>query len=121
MLFICHSLGGIILKQALCIANEQLYRYEVLVNSVLGIIFLGTPHVASSQAETWDKSSAILKLAGKKAAKTPAARVAEESIICANIAKRFEGVYLRTPNLSVYEEPKSRSGLGRLSGSAKVV
>src|SRR5437762_3238946 len=44
ILFVCHSLGGIILKQALCIANEQLHRYELLVNLVSGIIFLSTPH-----------------------------------------------------------------------------
>ncbi len=121
MLCVCHSLGGTILKQALCIANEQLYRYEALVNSVSGVIFLGTPHLGSNQEETWDRISMILKLASKKAAKPPAGRVAEESVIYPNLSKRFEGIYFRTPILSVYERAETRVSKGPFSRNAHVV
>ena len=121
MLCVCHSLGGSILKQALCIANEQLYRHEPLVNSMSGIIFLGTPHLGSNEAETSDRISMILKLASKKAAKPPAGRVAEERAIYPNLSKRFEGIYFRTPILSVYERVETRVSKGPFSRNTHVV
>jgi len=43
VIFVCHSLGGIVLKKALIIAHER-SRYESILKSVKGIIFMGTPH-----------------------------------------------------------------------------
>ena len=121
MLCICHSLGGTILKQALCIANEQLYRYEPFVNSMSGIVFLGTPHLGSNQAETLDRICMILKLASKKPPKPLAGRVAEENAIYPNLSKRFEGLYFRTPILSVYEKVETRISKGPFSRNTHVV
>lgn len=50
----------------------------------------------------------ILKLAGKKPAKPLAGRVAEQNAIYPNLSKRFEGIYFRTPVLSVYEKVETR-------------
>lgn len=59
MLLICHSLGGI--KQAFCIVNEQLHRYEYLVNQVAGIIFISTPHLGSGRASILETALFMLR------------------------------------------------------------
>ncbi|KAI9460337.1 hypothetical protein F5148DRAFT_259058 [Russula earlei] len=50
IIFVCHSLGGLVLKQALIfIRNES--EYLVLRDVALGAIFLGTPHRGSPHAD----------------------------------------------------------------------
>ncbi|KAK0723425.1 hypothetical protein B0T26DRAFT_260557 [Lasiosphaeria miniovina] len=44
IIFICHSLGGIVFKQALIVAHEKEMRYRTIGDSVTGVVFLGTPH-----------------------------------------------------------------------------
>lgn len=44
IVIVCHSLGGIVVKQALCVANKQFPRYGSIVNAIAGVIFLSTPH-----------------------------------------------------------------------------
>ncbi|KAL7267085.1 hypothetical protein RUND412_010342 [Rhizina undulata] len=46
IIFICHSLGGIVIKKALILAYAA-KEYADLRNSVYGIIFMGTPHQGS--------------------------------------------------------------------------
>ncbi|KAA8905846.1 hypothetical protein FN846DRAFT_731060 [Sphaerosporella brunnea] len=46
--FICHCLGGIVVKKALIVAHERSGHYDALLNSVKGILFLGTPHQGAS-------------------------------------------------------------------------
>lgn len=108
MLCVCHSLGGLVLKQALCIANEQLYRHESLVNSVSGIIFLSTPHLASNQKETVERMSMILQLTDKRYGRAAARASNDNGALLSNLSKRFEGIYFRTPILSVYEVKETR-------------
>ncbi|OIW34693.1 hypothetical protein CONLIGDRAFT_658495 [Coniochaeta ligniaria NRRL 30616] len=50
LIFICHSLGGIVCKQALVLAHEDDMFYGKLLSSVTGIVFMGTPHKGSSVA-----------------------------------------------------------------------
>ncbi|KAE9372043.1 hypothetical protein N431DRAFT_482911 [Stipitochalara longipes BDJ] len=49
LIFIGHSLGGLVIKQALVIAEQEM-PYKKIYNSTLGIIFFGTPHQGSSLA-----------------------------------------------------------------------
>ncbi|PVH74731.1 hypothetical protein DL98DRAFT_658590 [Cadophora sp. DSE1049] len=50
MIFICHSLGGIVLKKALIIANEKADRYSSISRDTFGVMFMGTPHRGSDVA-----------------------------------------------------------------------
>ncbi|KAH7161817.1 hypothetical protein EDB81DRAFT_610202, partial [Dactylonectria macrodidyma] len=50
LLFICHSLGGVIVKRALAIAHERSRRYSSITRDTFGIMFLGTPHRGSDTA-----------------------------------------------------------------------
>ncbi|KAE8150033.1 tetratricopeptide repeat domain-containing protein [Aspergillus avenaceus] len=101
---VCHSLGGLILKQALCIANEQIYHYGSFINSLAGIIFLGTPHAAANDLETFLKYQAILKGTAKKSIDHMLSR----------LTARFEGMYIRTPMLSITESKETRIRRGRI-------
>ena len=107
MLFVCHSLGGIVLKQAFCIANEQLYNYEHLISQVSGIIFLGTPHRMTNQEATLERVMKVLKATTKLSPKLSVDRSREESEILFDIFIRFEGLHLRAPILSAYETKES--------------
>ena len=91
------------LKQAFCIANEQLYRYEHLINLVSGIIFLGTPHLMVKQEDTWDRVMKILKVTKKITPRIAGERLFEESTMLIDIFIRFEGLHLRAPILSAFE------------------
>ncbi|CAI4213869.1 unnamed protein product [Parascedosporium putredinis] len=51
IIFIAHSLGGIIVKQALLSAKTEL-RYQSIQQNTLGIIFFGTPHRGSDKANS---------------------------------------------------------------------
>ena len=49
LIFIAHSLGGIIVKQALVWAHRE-PRYQSIKDHTLGIVFFGTPHRGSGKA-----------------------------------------------------------------------
>lgn len=49
IIFICHSLGGIVVKKAIIKAHER-DRYHDLLQSIHGVMFFGTPHRGSSLA-----------------------------------------------------------------------
>lgn len=50
MFFICHSLGGILFKKCLLMANERKELYGSIVQSIRGVAFFGTPHRGSGSA-----------------------------------------------------------------------
>ncbi|KAK0127616.1 hypothetical protein ONS96_007142 [Cadophora gregata f. sp. sojae] len=59
IIFICHRLGVMLLKKALCAAR----RSSNVVNEVTaGIIFLGTPHLQLVDDSRWDNWKWILKI-----------------------------------------------------------
>ena len=58
IIFVCHSLGGLVIKQALRAADGRRgYDEEArtLVDQVKGIVFLATPHTGSVHATLLDK------------------------------------------------------------------
>jgi triacylglycerol esterase/lipase EstA (alpha/beta hydrolase family) len=60
VIFICHSLGGIVFKKAIVRAHELTQTYGDIVNSTKGVIFLGVPHTGSAHA-SWASALSILK------------------------------------------------------------
>ncbi|KAI0505753.1 hypothetical protein F5B22DRAFT_496094 [Xylaria bambusicola] len=62
MLFVCHSLGGIVFKQA-CNRAYQKDCYNRLLVAVAGVAFFGTPHRGSSIASLGTVLSRVLKAA----------------------------------------------------------
>jgi len=113
MIFVCHSLGGLILKQALCIANEQLYRYEHLVNATSGIIFMSTPHFGPDQPDPHDKVMSILKATSKVQIKPTEILMSTEVAVLTDLSLRFDAVRILTPILSMFETQETRLKEGR--------
>ncbi|KAJ9617244.1 hypothetical protein H2200_000965 [Cladophialophora chaetospira] len=52
LIFIAHSLGGIVVKKALILSHQDKHIYGEILKATVGIIFLATPHRGSSIA-TW--------------------------------------------------------------------
>ncbi|KAI9824247.1 MAG: hypothetical protein M1832_002054 [Thelocarpon impressellum] len=55
IIFVAHSLGGLVVKDALCMANNEHFRQHnrrgaAIGASTVGIIFAGTPHRGSNRA-----------------------------------------------------------------------
>ena len=50
LLFVCHSLGGLVVKRAMIEASPAKARHVDIFNSACGIVFLATPHRGSSKA-----------------------------------------------------------------------
>jgi hypothetical protein len=55
IVFICHSLGGIILKTVLVKANEQRTHYQFIFEHPKAVIFMATPHLGSDMATFFDR------------------------------------------------------------------
>ncbi|CVL12428.1 uncharacterized protein FPRN_03634 [Fusarium proliferatum] len=53
LIFICHSLGGLVFKQAVIHAHEQNHHYSSILDNILGVLFFATPHRGSDLA-FWD-------------------------------------------------------------------
>ncbi|KAI1741319.1 hypothetical protein F4680DRAFT_447227 [Xylaria scruposa] len=62
VLFICHSLGGIVFKQACNIAYDKI-RYQGIFKAITGVAFFGTPHRGSNMASLGNVLGAVLKAA----------------------------------------------------------
>ncbi|KAH6950982.1 hypothetical protein DER45DRAFT_599493 [Fusarium avenaceum] len=50
IIFICHSMGGLIVKKALILAHDRQQIYNTIAESKVGIVFLATPHQGSGLA-----------------------------------------------------------------------
>ncbi|KAI0188050.1 hypothetical protein EV127DRAFT_435338 [Xylaria flabelliformis] len=65
IIFVCHSLGGIVCKQALVFAHLDNREYGSLLRSVIGITFLGTPHRGSEIANLGKTIGTIINICSK--------------------------------------------------------
>ncbi|KAJ5129351.1 uncharacterized protein N7515_005390 [Penicillium bovifimosum] len=111
ILLVCHSLGGVAVKQALCVAHNQFLRYGSTVNAVAGVIFLGTPHRYGDKATSFVRFRDLFETTTSKSLKIPNASMEHEGAILLDLASRFEMVTNNTPILSAYELRESKTSL----------
>ncbi|WKT50437.1 Ankyrin repeat [Fusarium oxysporum f. sp. vasinfectum] len=64
IIFICHSMGGLIVKKALIFAHDRQQIYNTIAESKVGIIFLATPHRGSGLAAPGQLASKLLRACG---------------------------------------------------------
>ncbi|KAK0102667.1 hypothetical protein ONS95_006270 [Cadophora gregata] len=121
LIFICHSLGGIILKQALSVANQQSRKYVGVLNLISGIMFLGTPHRLDDEKQLGEKLLLLLKSLPNDISKQTLSRLEGDALILANAADRFKDVNLRVDIASVGEKKKSKVRHGRFGRKGVVV
>ncbi|EFY99702.1 hypothetical protein X797_001103 [Metarhizium robertsii] len=115
IIWVCHSLGGILVKRALLYSNDlRMTRhqdYRSIYVSTFGLVFLGTPHVGSDAA-TWG-----LMLQGMADAIMPRKLFESESVLLktlkkdnetlANINNHFLDIYQRFRIHMVHENHKT--------------
>ncbi|KAK7988456.1 hypothetical protein PG989_008771 [Apiospora arundinis] len=115
IIWVCHSLGGILVKRALLYSNDlrasQHEDYRQIFVSTFGIIFLGTPHVGS------DMGSWAVMLQGMSDAVVPKAFWHSESVLLKtlkrdnetlqNINSHFLDIYQRFKILMAHENHKT--------------
>lgn len=114
-------MGGVIFKQALCVANSQSFRYGSIVNAIAGVIFLSTPHRYGDMMTTLIRYQEILEATTGKTLRIPGASIEQEGAILVDLADRFEGMLFRIPILSVYELRESKLSPASLHQRYKVV
>ena len=67
IVFVAHSLGGLVTKIAICNSKKSAYPHiEQIHQHTIAIAFLGTPHAGSSLAPFASAIGNILKLARKR-------------------------------------------------------
>ena len=68
MMFVCHSLGGVIFKEALNCAHTKLPDdvYQDIMDSTKAVAFLGTPHGGASAAWWASKASSLASVLSAK-------------------------------------------------------
>lgn len=119
---VCHSVGGLLLKQALCISREQPYQHGSILNSVAGIIFLGTPHSGLNDSESLSRLLTLLaKTNGIKRINIPGERRVHEQAMLGRLAARFESIDLRSSVLTIWETEKTRVSEGLLKSKMLLV
>jgi hypothetical protein len=113
LIFIGEGLGGLVIKQTLWKAREQLYRYRNLLDQISGIIFLTTPHLGKDEDDTGAKLRAILRQYSKAAGQCAIKKEYLKPYQLCSL--RFEELGLKVPILSTYETEQSRVRSGRLT------
>jgi hypothetical protein len=89
MIFVAHSLGGLVVEQALLISRGSSQAHvKALLFNVNAIAFMGTPHLGSRQAE-WAQPITHLSALLRKTNKEIVAVLKPGSEMLANLQQEF--------------------------------
>nr|OQO18270.1 hypothetical protein B0A51_13884 [Rachicladosporium sp. CCFEE 5018] len=120
LLFMCHSLGSIILKQALGKANAQSHQYTSLLHALLGVVFLGAPHSAADPELLAESVLGILRSVPNGVVVKQASTRLEELRRLSMTSQLFQDTQLRIEILSLYENETTKVRIGRTEGRSKM-
>ncbi|KGO69642.1 Tetratricopeptide-like helical [Penicillium italicum] len=109
ILLVFHSLGGILVKQALCVADKQFLRYESIINGIAGVVFLSTPHRYGDKTMSFTWFRDVFEATTSRNLKIPSINIEQEGAILLDLADRFEGISFSAPILSAYELRESKT------------
>ena len=89
IIFIGHSLGGIVIKQLLCQATVE-QRYNSISDSIVGIVFLGTLHLGSENAAYGKVLATLATAVLKKPSPSPASALQVNSEALMRLTTEFK-------------------------------
>ena len=119
IIFVGHSLGGLVIKQALITAREHEYAqnenddYANILRNTVGIIFLGTPHKGSDQAK-WDGiATNLAKVLRKDHNDTIIGALSRGSSTLENLQSSFAGISDRF-SYSTFTEEREYPNIGKI-------
>ena len=107
ILFVAHSLGGLVVKKA-CILAQNDENYRGIVQAISGVIFLSTPHRGSNLAEILHKilSACVFAFSPKQYVSESSAN----SSTIQNINEQFRNIAHTLSIVSFYETLKTAIG-----------
>ncbi|KAH7204891.1 ankyrin repeat-containing domain protein [Fusarium redolens] len=108
LIFVCHSLGGIVVKQALLIASID-QAYSSISRSTTGIVFMGTPHRGSSVADWGSILAGIARIMFLKPKRQLLDDLRSNSRTLSDISEDFLKIVSRYSIKSFYEENKMKN------------
>lgn len=82
------------------------HDYQPIHNALSGIVFLGTPHLCTTDDARWDHWRLILQLYRRDIPKT--ALRDEDKLDLSSVCERFSSLNLPIPILSVYESTETK-------------
>ncbi|KAM7215760.1 putative WD40 domain containing protein [Rhypophila decipiens] len=108
IVFVCHSMGGLVVKKALVLGktNDQ---YASLLSRVHGIMFLSTPHRGSSHASTLNGLLSLLVGSSKK---VYVSELEPSSTSIGDINEQFRGICGSWELVSFYENKVTKLSPG---------
>ncbi|KAL6690544.1 putative ankyrin repeat protein [Trichoderma pleuroticola] len=89
IIWICHDLGGTIVKEALCLALNNPRKYGDIAMLTRAIIFLGTPHQFLSIQDAEDQLHDLLLLSGPQIQTGLLSKIRNLALKVKNISERF--------------------------------
>jgi len=115
IIFVAHSMGGLVVKKALMIGKIQ-DQYSSILSNVHGIMFLSTPHKGSSHASTLNSLLSVLL---GSSTKVYIAELDPSSTSIEDISEQFRGICGSWELVSMYETKATRlsPGIKRMASS----
>jgi len=102
LIFICHSLGGLLLKKALCVMKEHNLEDLDVVNVISGICFISTPHLRHDDEVDHNVFDSMIAAATNSSSPGNAARGTDNKEII-RICLDFESSLYRVPIVTICE------------------
>jgi hypothetical protein len=109
IIFVCHSLGGIVVKKAYVLGKHDPV-FAHIISQLYGILFLGTPHRGSPHANTLSLILSITPIIGS--AKSYVADLDVQSSALQDVNEQFKIACGGLALLSFFESEKTSLGLG---------
>ncbi|TPX10758.1 uncharacterized protein E0L32_008327 [Thyridium curvatum] len=120
LFFICHSLGGIVLKQALSITKTHVFRHLEVVEVISGIVLLGTPHVPLTVKASPNILELIMRLQPTSSLRKTAFTTHDNSFL-AKCCSDFHLLRIEVPIVIGYETAESRVHVGMFKTSQVII
>ncbi|KAI0151627.1 hypothetical protein GGR57DRAFT_470905 [Xylariaceae sp. FL1272] len=118
LVLVAHSLGGLVVKKALCVAAESAFHHHgVLHRDVVGLCFLGTPHRGSDLADYASIVTRILKITGKRVNEVIVDVLRPDSEVLTDVQESFGMWWVKNQHrcyLSCFYEEHEVAGIGMI-------
>lgn len=118
IIFVGHSMGGLIIKQAMCKANEyasrRIYQREAkIVQYCTAMVFMGTPHRGADTAAWATTATRLAKAIGKAGNDDIVASLKSGSPVLQSLNDTFAGIQARF-NIVTALEGSQMHGIGQV-------
>ncbi|KAF2114038.1 hypothetical protein BDV96DRAFT_688292 [Lophiotrema nucula] len=114
ILFVCHGLGGLVMKRIFVDLSEQQFKpaHRQLFHCIRGVAFFGVPHPTYEHRDRWAKLRKYLQNVPSMSKKM-LERSEEETAVVAQVSMKLEELGSDIHTVSVYETKPTRIKNGR--------